>query len=329
MLYRRIFIILFFLGLLSILGCYPVSHIETETLEPAEIAVPQKINSGVLLLKQPVNDFARIEQENFPSKILEEVKYGMADVLANSPRFSGEQIKIPENGEIQEFTKKDTLTWIDMKRITDKFNVDVVIMMDYLSMNDKLEDKYATKKGFIQYYLKFEIISKAHWKIYYPYQDLMVDDYSYSEKFVWEAMDPDKRMAIELLPDYDKTFREAAYWTGYDYAKRILPTWQKNTRSYYSRGTEKLRKGAEMVENNKWEKAIEIWKDNLKHSDAEVVSRAAYNIAFAFEMMGKIDLAIQWAEKSLSVKNKKRTRKYLDKLTDRKKKLSRLEEQID
>jgi hypothetical protein len=45
--------------------------------------------------------------------------------------------------------------------------------------------------------------------------------------------------------------------------------------------------------------------------------------------MGKVDLAIKWAEKSLSVKSKRRTKEYLEKLKERKKNISKLEQQVN
>ena len=322
-----LFIFIQFILLLA--GCSPVKYIETETLEPAEIAIPHKINSAVLILNKPSSSFKRIDTEDFKGYLLEEIKYGIADVLNNSPRINSNDIVVPEYEEVKHLIKKDTLTWLDMKAITDTFNVDALIYMDRFALKSSLKDEMVVDHGNLLYKLTFTIVSNTHWRIHYPYQNLQIDDHSYSEKFVWEAYDYSKDEAIARLPEYEKTYREAAYWTGYDYGKRIFPTWKRTARSYYVSGTEEFRKASAKVDSSKYEEAIELWKKNLNHTDAELVSRAAYNIAFAFEMLGKIDMALKWARKSNEIKAKRRTIQYINKLEERRKSTSRLRHQIN
>lgn len=309
-------------------GCSPIEQIQTEILEPGEIKIPQKITSGVLILSEPENEFELVEDEEFPALIIEEMKYGLADVLENSPRFESDELIIPEKEEIKKYLEKDSLRWIDMKRIADQFNVDAVFLMDKFTLDSSMEDDKVYEQGSLYYYITFKIVSNARWRIYYPYQDLLVDEYNYSEKFIWDALGADKSSAARQLPDYKKAFFEAGYWTGHDYAERILPIWREDKRTYYIRGTNELREAKEYVDENNWEKAIETWKINLEHPDREIASRAAYNIAFAFEMMGDINKALKWAERSQNIKNKERTLEFIENLKQREEKILELEEQL-
>ncbi|MFO8235902.1 MAG: DUF6340 family protein [Bacteroidales bacterium] len=325
---KKIVFLLNIIGFYILSGCNPTSQISTEILEPGKISIPQKLNSGVLILSKPENDFELVEDEEFPTLIIEEMKYGLADVIKQSPRFQSDEIVIPDNEELKEYLEQDSLNWLDMKKIADQFDVDAVFVMDGFTLDSSLEDERVYEQGKFYYYVTFTIVSNATWEIFYPYQKLLIDEFNYSEKFIWDALATDRNAALRQLPDYDKAFFEAAYWTGYDYAKRTLPTWVESTRTYYTRGDDAFRDAVELVDENKWTEAIEKWKTNLDHSNIEIASRAAFNIAFAFEMKGDIENAIKWAERSFNIKNKERTAEYLEILKERKEMIDELDEQI-
>ena len=89
-----------------------------------------------------------------------------------------------------------------------------------------------------------------------------------------------------------------------------------------------MRRAREKVENNNWKTAIELWKKNLDHYDEELVSRSAYNIAIAMEMLGEIDLALKWSKKAHDINAKKRAMEYHEVLEERQQELKKLEKQL-
>jgi len=319
--------IIFFLLFVIFVGCSPIEKIETETLQPAEISLPKHFKRVGFILSYPENEFKLVDQDNFKKDILKEVKYGISEITANSPRFIPSDILFYEFSDLTSKDSIDNLSISRLDQFADSLLLDGLIILNNFSLNSRLKKDYGFgySGGF---YFNFKITSKAKWRIYNKFGNTYIDSFSYKEQYVWEVAASSEREALSKLPEYNQTFRKAAYWTAHDYAKRILPIWEKNQRIYYVMGNKIMKTASEKAKNNNWKEAINLWKRNLTHYDDELVSRSAYNIAIAFEMMGKIDLAMKWAKKAHEINSKKRALQYYIHLKQRKEKLSKLENQL-
>ena len=324
--YKRIKYYIFLFFAVTVIGCSPIKEIETETLQPANISFPKHFQRIGFFFSYPENDFELVNKENFKEDVIEELKIGIAEITTNSPRFLPDDILLYNISEFETYLKKDTLDIASLDHIADSLLLDGLIILHDFTLDSRLENEYNSYSE--EYYLNFKITSKADWKIYDKYGNKFIDSFSYKEQYVWDALARTKQEALVRMPDYDDTFLEAAYWTGHDYASRAFPVWEKNERVYYARGNDIMKSASEKVENNNWKEAITLWKRNLSHYDDELVSRTAYNIAIAFEMMGKIDLAIKWAQKAYEINSKKRALEYYKLLKERKEELSELDEQL-
>ncbi|MGM0496488.1 MAG: DUF6340 family protein [Bacteroidota bacterium] len=321
---RQYFII--FISLVLLAGCSPIKEVETETLQPAEITFPAHFSNIAFILSYPDNEFELVNKESFKDNILKELKYGIADITDNSPRFLPGNILLFNPSELNIVESTDSIGTDKLYYIADSLQVDGLIFLQKFSLDSRLKKEYNYDYG--EYYLNFKITSKASWKIFSRLETEFIDSFDYSEKYVWESLSSSEINAIAKLPDYPDSFKEAAYWTGYDYANRIFPIWETNKRVYYARGNKVMRSAKEKVENNNWKEAIRLWKRNLSHPEDEMISRSAYNIALAMEMMGKIDLAMKWAKKAYEINNKQRAMQYYEDLKQRKEEMSKLENQL-
>ena len=325
---RQCLIFFAFILFLLFSKCSPIKEIETETLQPAKVNFPEHFTRIAFLFSHPDNDFELVEKESFKNDILKELKFGIAEITDNSPRFLPENILL---FNLQELNLVDTTENINTEKLlnlADSLQVDGIIFLQRFSLDNRLKKESNSYEYVDEYYLNFKITSKAKWKIFSRQKRKFIDSFVYSENYIWESLANSRIRAIADLPDYHDSFKEAAYWTGYDYAERIFPIWNKNKRVYYARGNDVMKMAHEKVENNNWKEAIRIWKRNLTHPEDEMVSRSAYNIAFAMEMMGKIDLAMKWAKKAYEINDKKRAMEYYKLLKQRKEELSKLENQL-
>jgi hypothetical protein len=53
---------------------------------------------------------------------------------------------------------------------------------------------------------------------------------------------------------------QTGFHTGQRYGRRVTPLWVTESRQYYTKGSDELKKAGRMVKVNKWEEAAEIWK---------------------------------------------------------------------
>ena len=82
------------------------------------------------------------------------------------------------------------------------------------------------------------------------------------------------------------------------------------------------------VKRGDWDKAIKIWKSATDDEDYKVVRKAYYNLALASEIKGKLDTAIDYAEKAEQM-GEKRATSYISTLKKRQRDEKRLQEQLN
>ena len=82
------------------------------------------------------------------------------------------------------------------------------------------------------------------------------------------------------------------------------------------------------VKRGDWDKAIEIWKSATDHEDYKVSRKSYYNLALLSEIKGKLDTAIDYAEKAEQM-GEKRATSYISILKKRQRDEKRLQEQLN
>jgi len=307
-------------------GCSPVKKITTDVLEPAEIAFPDDIFSLGYLMDEPrlvVNTRA-----NRKAKVdaRQEFWTGLMDVAVNSPRFNPRSLRLIEYSN--DTLSADTLAWEQVEQITDSLDLDALAVFHRFSFSDSLKRQVVYEFESSSYYFIYAINARVHWRIYAPRSRRIINEYTYKEEYIWESASPYEREAIRNLVDLDRAFQLAAYWAGYDSGHILFPYWEEKERFYYGKGSRNFRQARDHVEDKNWEKAIELWKKSFNRGSEELARRASFNIAFACEMMGKIELALEWANKAQEIQYTPRVEKYIQTLRERRQKLDTLDEQM-
>ncbi|MFW5916353.1 MAG: DUF6340 family protein, partial [Bacteroidota bacterium] len=310
---------LFFLA-----ACSPIERMKTDVMEPAEMAFPEEVFTLTFLIPEPEIVINTRTYDEIDAKTDEELWAGITDIAAISPRFNVNALNLMKTDTI----RQDTLKWKEVRQITDSLDVDGLMVLHQLKFSDSLDREIVYDSNYEGYYFIYKIQAMINWKIYEPQSQTIFNTHSYKEKFVWEGLGSTEKEAIRKLVDINRAFSSAAYWSGNDIGHTLFPYWVEQERFYFIRGNRYFRRARDHVENNNWQKAIDIWKKNFKLNSEDAAYRAAHNIAFACEMLGKIDLAIEWAEKALDIGYAKRSREYLDTLRERKEKLDKIDEQM-
>jgi len=318
---------LFGVLLLVVAACSPVSKINTDVLEPAGMSFPEEVYSVGFLLGEPrmvVNTRTNDRPDDVDGR--QQFWTGLMDVAMNSPRFNPRSLYLVE--PTGDTIPSDTLSWQALEHWTDSLDLDALAVLHQFRLSDSLRRKLVFDYGTSNYYFIYKVNARIHWRIYDPRNRMMVHEQKYDEEFVWESAAPEERQALRDLVGLDRAYRLSSYWSGYDIGQILFPYWVSETRSYYSRGSRNFRDARDYVRENRWQDAIDLWKKSFKRSNDELAHRAAYNIAFALEMLGKVDKAIDWLNRAQEIQYRKKTREYLDILEQRREKLNQLDEQM-
>ncbi|HSO86283.1 MAG TPA: DUF6340 family protein [Draconibacterium sp.] len=107
--------------------------------------------------------------------------------------------------------------------------------------------------------------------------------------------------AKRILPPRKDAVLNAADIAGSSFAEFLVPHWIEVDRMYYQSGHLELKKTDELIKQNRWLEAAEIWKKNTTNSNKSIAAKSMYNMALACEMNGEMDAAIDWAVKSYYV----------------------------
>ena len=81
-------------------------------------------------------------------------------------------------------------------------------------------------------------------------------------------------------------------------AERFKPTWKEEAFSFYYYEDNNWTTAAEAAYNFQWNKAVDQWLQLLNTRNADKRARAEYNLAAACFLMGDIELAEGWLDKS-------------------------------
>jgi len=313
--------------MLMLAACSPVSKIDTEVLEPAGLAFPDDVYSVGYLIGEPhikINSRTHARPDDVDAR--QQFWTGLMDVANTSPRFNPRSLSLVQ--PLSDTLPSDTLSWQVVERYTDSLNLDALAVMHRFLLTDSLKRELVFNYGAGNYYFIYKVNALIKWRLYDPLQQEIFHGEKYQEQFVWESAAPKEREAIRGLVDLDRAFRLSSYWAGYDIGQTMFPYWVTESRSFFSGGSSNFREASDYVEQNRWQDAIDLWKKSFKRPNEELAYRAAYNIAFALEMLGEIDQAIDWLNRAQQIQYRKKTREYLEILQQRKEKLDKLDEQM-
>jgi len=165
------------------------------------------------------------------------------------------------------------------------------------------------------------------WRIYDLKSKTIVDEYSQTFNQTFSGNGATVAAAQANLPSRDNMTQRAGIAAGTQYAIRISPQWIWVSRDYYKKGSTALVQGKALVKKNNWTAATDLWDKEATSSDQKAAMRATYNMALASEQQGQLDLALQWANRAVSMGDKHATR-YVAILQDRINQQQRLQQQM-
>lgn len=262
---------------------------------------------------------------------------GVANGLASSPRFT---ITVPGNLDLKGTGTAEwpiPIEWKQVDKICSDNQVDALLVLETFDSNAghnvKTLNKKRTENGhevsYVEFVARLDIGINAGWRIYDPKNKRVIDQNVYTDHMAWEKDGPTEKDAVKLLPQQRGATMDAGYFAGQQYARRISPTWVNTSRSYYVKGNDQLKNAKRKVQLKQWNEAAELWQASLNDPKKKVGGRAAFNLALAAEVDGKLELAVEWAKKAYSDYGNKAARSYTNVLYQRQNDQIKLKQQME
>ena len=314
---------------------------------PADISVPQTVQDVVIANRSIAGKGNKVgnviegifsgEGIGADKKGSEYCMIGLTNMLHNSERYNLKNAgDIVLNGTGTS-TFPPLLEWSDVKSICSSYGADALIVLSTFDSDSRIFEaesvvRTKTVKGakikVVEYPVTLIMEIESGWRIYDLTTKKIVDVSNFTEVKEFHSKGSSYNDARAHLPSKRSALKDAGVFAGEKYGFRITPIWIKVSRSYYTGKAEELKLSKNYVKRGDWDKAIEIWKPLTENIDVKIARRAYFNLALAAEIKGSLQTAMDYAEKSEQMGEKKAT-SYIITLKKRMRDEERLKEQLN
>jgi tetratricopeptide (TPR) repeat protein len=155
-------------------------------------------------------------------------------------------------------------------------------------------------------------------RLYDPVYKKILDEYHVTHRLNYEGSGATPQDAMNHLLNKIEAINRTSYAAGRIYGERISPSYYTVIRYFYSKPRRKddFWMGVRRSEVADWNGAIEAWSKVLNEK-RRIAGRAAFNIAVAYEVLGDLEKAKEWAAKSYTDFREKRGNDYYNDLVYR------------
>ncbi len=272
-------------------------------MHPAEISIPTDLDSVLIVDRSKMAKGGGKQIGNVLEGVLtgEPIggdKYGRRGCLENLQYLiaSNERLTFVHNDVIEiensngNFDNKEPLKANFLDSICTKYSADGVIALEHFD-----SDRAVNNNG----YPVGEAFVTTRWRLYYPNAKSVIDEHgfqSYGRGY--------QTSIIDFPTQYKAIFNAGAQASDW-YMKRIVPSWYRETRMYFTTGSKEMRIASKHFKAENWDEAKYMWEAVIDHSsNPKLLGKATYNLAVVCEMEGNLDMALTWANKSARSGNK-------------------------
>lgn len=331
---------LFLLSLLAALFSGCMSSTSLQVLQPAQLTVPEHINTIALLDRsKPSKGWANVLEGILTGEAIsqdrrsrQEAMNGLTNALTRTPRFQIKNTGIEMEGSKAGVNLPRPLDWSEVERICHDYHADALVALESFDSDNNTStrqqvNKHKDKKGKeyteISYNARLRTSARIGWRTYDPQNKIIFDEYVTEDHLERSAYGDTERSAISNLPSQISLTRDVAFNVGIEYGARIAPIYVNVTRNYYNSAKgykEQMKQAARYFEARKLDEATNIWKKIIaegKKTNPKAAGRAAYNMAVASEVNGRLDIALDWAQIAWNDYANKKARQYINILKQR------------
>jgi len=217
------------------------------------------------------------------------------------------------------------MPWNEVKELCDTFRTDAILSLDYFKTRvitdyQKTADFNVYTNAFAdQSSAEMKISYEALFRVYDPLVEKVIVRRFMRDTVIWEGTDRTASDLFYWFTPVKKALTESGIAIALDLSGEISPRWRTEKRSFFASGNSNFKQAIPLVNSGEWETAIALWKDTAENSKSKSVkSKAEFNIALGYEMLGNLDESIVWALQSFNSMYRTNTFNYLETLKRRK-----------
>jgi len=330
-----------FLLLMAVVFSSCMKSVSINTLRPADINIPNEIQSIALVDRTAYDkDAIGVIEGIITGEGINEDRDGVMTMFSSlqnslriSPRFDVVLASERLRGQNILGSFPDPLDWRQVDQLTKKYNTDALLAIEifdsnFIVTNGKRkntrtvedEDGNKVEEEYTEFFAEGVGNTRIGIRLYDAENRTVIDQDIYTENKTWEASATSLKEALAQLVNKSQATKYLAQSVGNTYAGKIAPMPIRISRSYYAKPKKNvyLSKGARQAGVNQWESAVSTWKTGLRNtSDSKTSGKMAYNIAVGYEIMGDLFLAHEWAGRSYVDYGNKKGRSYASQLNNR------------
>lgn len=322
-------------------SCVSTRSLTIEIPEKAKVEIPDHIQSLTLLTRVYHNQFTDLDADSLQlifykksfsydtiindKQAIDTTLKALGDLLFESGRFD---IVIPEdrlrNAE-NTFSLATEMIPEEVKDWCQTFSTDAVFSLDFFKT--RVITDFEKTTSFITADNSFYYAAQAQMQLNYEALFRMYDGQSgevifrkfYRDTLFWDDRDYSISGLFSHFTPVKSALAEAGIALALDVSGDISPIWRTENRKYFVKGDDIFKETNALVDSSAWDKAIPMWKtaaENTKSKSAK--SKAEFNVALGYEMLGDVNSAIDWALKSFETMFRTTTYEYLEILKYRK-----------
>ncbi|MDR2909776.1 MAG: DUF6340 family protein [Bacteroidales bacterium] len=252
----------------------------------------------------------------------------LGELLFESGRYD---FVIPEN-RFLEFNENKSLnyemTWDEARSLCERFNTNAVLSIDHYKTRIKTsisnESFYnpLTNGLFNAVLAQMQVNYEVLIRVYDPVSEKIILNEVQHDSLLWEDTYTNLHDLVNRFTSVKQALTETSIVVALDLSEKISTNWNREQRNIFVQGKNEFEQSGNLALNGDWLQAIVLWGKISESSKSKTKkSRAEFNVAVGYEMLGDIDQAISWALKSYNTMFHPLTYEYIEKLQKRKNEL--------
>lgn len=311
---------------LIMISCSSQKGMRIQVLRPAHITVPKEIKSLAIVNRSIPSTIATIEGTLSGEKpvtdkdLSEECIRGLAEILLTSERFQITRVDTTiQSSDPKSLNFGSPMAWNEINDLCQKLNVDGLLVLEFFDTDFMIDNPIGAANQVIQGALQGgnrEItvtgIAKATagFRVYYNKEKTIAYEDRFFFRRRWTERSLSVQEAMAKMIRKSSALVQVSNETGKEFAFSIVPLYVWENRVLL-KGKGMLKVGERQALSKDWEGALQSWmriyENSLKRKER---AKAAHNIAFAYEVLGDLKTAQNYASKAYVEGGKKASLEY-------------------